>query len=249
MSAFEFYFSFYGLALGLSVAVIATGLATAIQHRKAIRIGWLTPLLALFVGLDIATFWDAAWHAFRDAPFSYGMLVIGLAIALVYFIAASLVFPHQIEDGLTLDAHFWANKKIVLLLTTAANTMMVAVSAFQVLGQPGAGMILLNYAIAYPLYLVLIVPAALTRSKRWFAGLVGLHVLIYLAIACLPAPQSPPAQDSLASELGSKVGLDAAQKRPPEINRASDIRGVSKSLGDGAPIWKSARPLTAGEAM
>lgn len=196
MSAFEFYFSFYGLALGLSVAVIATGLATAIQHRKAIRIGWLTPLLALFVGLDIATFWDAAWHAFRDAPFSYGMLVIGLAIALVYFIAASLVFPHQIEDGLALDEHFWANKKIVLLLTTAANTMMVAVSAFQVLGQPGAGMILLNYAIAYPLYLILIVPAALTRSKRWFAGLVGLHVLIYLAIACLPAPQSSPEQGS-----------------------------------------------------
>lgn len=192
MSAFEFYFSFYGLALGLSVAVIATGLAAAIQHRSTIRIGWLTLLLALFVGLDIATFWDAAWHTFRDAPFSYGMLVIGLAIALVYFIAASLVFPHQIVDGLNLDQHFWANKKIVLLLTTVANTMMVAVSVFQIMDQPGATMLLLNYAIAFPLYLILIVPAALTRSRRLFAALVGLHVLIYLVIACLPAPGAPP---------------------------------------------------------
>ena len=91
MSAFEFYFSFYGLALGLSVAVVATGLATAIQHRKAIRIGWLTPLLALFVGLDIATFWDAAWHTFRDAPFSYGMLVIGLAIAILQLISGNVI--------------------------------------------------------------------------------------------------------------------------------------------------------------
>ncbi|WP_167309524.1 hypothetical protein [Brevundimonas naejangsanensis] len=56
LNAFEFFFSFYGLVLGLSVAVTATGLATAIQHRKKIQIGWLTPLLALFVCLDIASF-------------------------------------------------------------------------------------------------------------------------------------------------------------------------------------------------
>lgn len=187
MSAFEFFFSFYGLVLGLSVAVIATGLATAIQHRKAIRIGWLTLLLALFVGLDIATFWDAAWHTFRDAPYTYGMLVSGLAIALVYFIAASLVFPHQIEDGMNLDDHFWANKKPVLLLTLAANTLMVITSTLQVLGTPQALFTAVGSAVALTLYVVLTVPAALTRNKKVFAVLIGLHVLIYLIIACLPA--------------------------------------------------------------
>ena len=129
------------------------------------------------------------------------MLVVGLAIALVYFIAASLVFPHQITDGQDLDDHFWANKKIVLLLTVAANTLMVAVSIIQIIGQPKALMLIANYAVAYPLYLILIVPAALTRSKKVFAALVGLHVLIYLIIACLPAPPEtypavPPAAAS-----------------------------------------------------
>lgn len=186
MSAFEFYFSFYGLALGLSVAVVATGLATSIQHRKTIRIGWLTLLLALFVGLDIATFWDAAWHTFRDAPFSYGMLVIGLVIALLYFIAASLVFPHQITDGMNLDDHFWANKKVVLLLTFGANLLMVIVAILQILGQPRAVEIISTYAVTLVLYVVLIVPAALTRSKKVYGALIGLHVLIYLIIACMP---------------------------------------------------------------
>ncbi len=60
MSAFEFFFSFYGLVLGLSVAVIATGVARAFKHRKTVRVGWKTPMLAAFVALDIATFWDAA---------------------------------------------------------------------------------------------------------------------------------------------------------------------------------------------
>ena len=36
MSAFEFFFSFCGLLLGLSVAAIATGLALAIQSRRTI---------------------------------------------------------------------------------------------------------------------------------------------------------------------------------------------------------------------
>jgi hypothetical protein len=207
LSAFEFFFSFYGLVLGLSIAVIATGFATAIQHRKAIRIGGLTLLLALFVGLDIATFWDAAWHTFRDAPFSYGMLVIGLTIALVYFIAASLVFPHQISDGMDLDDHFRANKKLVLLLTTGANVIMVATSALQVMNKPGGPMLLGTYAFSLILYFVLVIPAALTRSARWFAILIGLHVLVYLAIACLPpipdgafaAPPPPPITKPVAA--------------------------------------------------
>jgi len=92
VSAFEFFFSFYGLLLGLSVAAIATGLALAIQNRRTVRIGVLTPMLAVFVALDVASFWDLTWNVFRDAPFSYGLLVMGLVVALVYFIAASLVF-------------------------------------------------------------------------------------------------------------------------------------------------------------
>jgi hypothetical protein len=200
MSAFEFFFSFYGLVLGLSVAVIATGLATSIQYRKTIRIGWLTLLLALFVGLDIATFWDAAWHTFRDAPFSYGMLVTGLVIALVCFIAASLVFPHQITDGLDLDDHFWANKKIVLLLTTTANTLLVGASLAQVLGRPGGMAILMVYAASLTVYFALVIPAALTRRKPVFAVLIGLHVLIYLVFASLaPVPEAPPSAPAAVS--------------------------------------------------
>lgn len=199
MSAFEFFFSFYGLVLGLSVAVIATGLATAIQHRKSIRIGWLTLTLALFVGLDITTFWDSAWNTFRDAPFSYGMLVAGMAIALVYFLAASLVFPHQIVDGMTLDDHFWANKKVVLLLTTAANVLMILVSAPMILAGPGGLMTLLGFGALLALYAGLVVPAALTKNRTVFLVLTGLHIGVYLLSAAVspfvpePGAASPPA--------------------------------------------------------
>lgn len=192
MSAFEFFFSFYGLLLGLSVAVIATGLATAIQHRRKIRIGWLTPLLALFVGLDIASFWDSAWVNFRDLPFSYGMLVIGLAITLVYFIAASLVFPHEIEDGASLDDHFWANKRVVLMLTVVANTMVVLAAIVLNLGKPGGMVMIVAYLLNLALYLALVIPAALARRPPLFATMIGLHMAVYilLAVASLVAPEA-----------------------------------------------------------
>jgi len=192
MSAFEFFFSFYGLLLGLSVAVIATGLATAIQHRKKVRIGRLTPLLATFVALDIATFWDSAWTNFRDMPFSYGLLVAGLAVALVYFIAATLVFPHQIEDGDSLDDHFWANKRIVLLLLVAANGLGVLMMVWASIGKPGGLGTMLTYAANMVLYMALIVPAALAKRARLVFWTVGAHVVIYLILAVASALYPTP---------------------------------------------------------
>lgn len=187
LGAFEFFFSFYGLLLGLSVAVIATGLATAIQHRKKIRIGWLTPMLALFVGLDIASFWDSAWVNFRHLPFSYGLLVGGLAIALVYFVAASLVFPHDLDDGQSLDDHFWANKQVVLLLTTAANLVGYLVIVIANLERADGMVRIMSYVPALALYAGLVIPAAFARKKTLFTTLIGLHIVIYLLIAAASA--------------------------------------------------------------
>lgn len=202
MSAFEFFFSFYGLVLGLSVAAIATGLALAIQNRRTVRIGYLTPLLATFVALDIASFWDFAWTVFRDSPFSYGLLVMGLVIALVYFIAASLVFPYTVIEGQSLDDHFWANKTAVLALTTVANLLAVMLATPFVLARPDGLTILASYGVTITLYLALILPAAFARKARLFTVLVGLHVAIYIVIAVWSvdtseardaSPATPPA--------------------------------------------------------
>ncbi|QTN18498.1 hypothetical protein HZ989_09450 [Brevundimonas sp. AJA228-03] len=183
MSAFEFFFSFYGLLLGLSVAAIATGLALAIQNRRTMRIGYLTPLLATFVALDIASFWDFAWTVLRDAPFSYGLLVMGLIVALVYFVAASLVFPYAATEGQSLDDHFWANKRTVLLLTTVANTLALCLALPFVLAAPDGAVLAFGYGFNLLLYVLLILPAALAKRPRLFVILTTLHIGLYLAIA------------------------------------------------------------------
>lgn len=128
MSAFEFFFSFYGLLLGLSVAELVGGFARILHEKARVRFGWLTPLLAVFVAVDIATFWNQAWSIFRFAPFNLALLVMGLVVAGVFYIAASVTFPRPGGDApIDLDDHFWRHRRTVFLCVLIANLIIVAV--------------------------------------------------------------------------------------------------------------------------
>lgn len=128
MSAFEFFFSFYGLLLGLSVAELVGGFSRVLHERRRVRFGWLTPLLALFVAVDLVTFWNQAWVFFRGAPFNPVLLLLGMIIAATFYIAASVTFPRVSAEGvetrLDLDDHFWAHRQVVFGCVLAANAMV-----------------------------------------------------------------------------------------------------------------------------
>lgn len=140
MSPFEFFFSFYGLLLGLSVAELVGGFSRVLHERQRVRFGWLTPLLALFVALDLATFWNQAWRFFRDAPFNPALLLVGLVIAATFYIAASMTFPRVTAEGLKtridLDDHFWAHRRVVFGCVLAANAMVWALLGLLALADP-----------------------------------------------------------------------------------------------------------------
>ena len=128
MTPFEFFFSFYGLLLGLSVAALVGAVARLVQERRDVRFGVLTPLLGVFLVSDIATFWTQAWVVFRGAPLNYALLLLGLLIAGVYYVAATLVFPRDLKQWPSLDEHFWAHKRIVLLCVFTANLIVVSLT-------------------------------------------------------------------------------------------------------------------------
>ena len=126
MDLFNFYFSFFGLLLGLAAAEVAGGFATAIQARRQIPIGALTLLLALFVLVDLASFWRWAW-ANREFVSLRGLLIeASLLVTLPYYLAASLVFPRVNERVASLDEHYWANKRFVVAGVLCANTIIFA---------------------------------------------------------------------------------------------------------------------------
>lgn len=114
MDAFSFLFSLFSLLIGLAMAEILGDLGRVIDRRKQLRIGWLTPLLATLVLLDLASFWQSAFDyraVLRDDNFT----VLGILLfASCYYLIATLVVPDRLDDGSDLDRHYEANNRIVV---------------------------------------------------------------------------------------------------------------------------------------
>ena len=115
MTHFEFVFSLFGLLLGLSLAEVLGGAVRTLKARRRVRVGWLTPLLGLFVMLDLVSFWMGAWSAQAMIPATYPALLTGLAITGLYYMAATLVFPDDVEKWPDFDAYYFEHRRQVLV--------------------------------------------------------------------------------------------------------------------------------------
>jgi len=126
MSGFDFAFTLFGLLLGLSLTEVFGGFARALRARQRVRIGWLCPLLALVMTVDLVSHWIAAWDD-RDAiAVTFPTLLFGAAIAGLYYMAAALVFPDDIDEWNDLDSYFFTQKIWVVLAILVSNSLFVA---------------------------------------------------------------------------------------------------------------------------
>ena len=176
MTPFEFIFPLFGLLIGLSYAEVLGGLARSLKAPGDVRIGWLTPLLALMLLINLTMFWYASWN-FRDAemPSREGLLQM-LAMSGTYYLAAAMLFPQSVSPGQDLDAHFMDNKRVAMLAIAACNAFGLAVY-----GAEREWAVTQAWWITNAVFLAILILTALTRSKRVALGglllLVGVHVV------------------------------------------------------------------------
>jgi hypothetical protein len=123
MTNFEFVFSLLAILLGLALAEVLGGFARVLKHWPRVQIGWATGLLATWTILEIVLFWRVAWRA-RDAlPDTSPALLVGFAITALYYFAAALVFPSDLEERETLDDYFLQEKRRVIGALLAASVI------------------------------------------------------------------------------------------------------------------------------
>lgn len=124
MSPFDLVFALFSLLLGLAIAEVLGGFSRALKLKrgaKAVRIGWLTPLLGLVVILDLTSFWIVAFDMREQFQVEYLTLIAVLAIVGTYYLAASLIFPDDPEEWPDFDAHYDRQNRLVILGLLAAN--------------------------------------------------------------------------------------------------------------------------------
>jgi hypothetical protein len=185
MSAFEFVFSLFGLLLGFSLVEVLGGLGKVLKSRRHVRAGGLTPLLALFVMIDITSFWMMAWLAREVIPANAVSLFTGLVICGLYYLAAILVFPDDPAERGELDSHFFEQKAKVLAGVLACNVLAYSARAW---AQGGFG---INYTpwdwSVFAAYFIVLTAAIFVRGQRWNAACLALLILLYAADAIISA--------------------------------------------------------------
>ncbi|HTU11677.1 MAG TPA: hypothetical protein VMG08_12365 [Allosphingosinicella sp.] len=164
MSPFEFAFSLFGLLLGFSLVEVLSGLVRTMKLRKQVRIGWLTPLLGLFVMVDLTSFWSAAWDSKELIPAHFAILLLGLFVSGVYYFAASMVFPDRPEEWPDFDDWAARHKRQVMGGILACN--LIATAAMFA-ARPGAWIpaVLAPHAVLLGMMTI----AAFARP-RWLTG-------------------------------------------------------------------------------
>jgi hypothetical protein len=113
MSNFEFVFSLYSLLFGLALTQVFAGFGNTLQERHKISVGWLTPLLGLFVILDLTSFWAIGWELRNMSRPAFLYLVCGVLLAGIYYLAARLVFPRNLEEWPDFDVYYCRHKQWV----------------------------------------------------------------------------------------------------------------------------------------
>ena len=126
MTDFEFVFILYALLLGLSLIELLAGLGRALELKFAsdaggakFTIGWLTPALAIFVMLDLLSFWIFAWRLQDRIAVDALSLLAVMAFASSYYLAARLVFPTEPDRFVDLDTHYARVKTVVMAILIA----------------------------------------------------------------------------------------------------------------------------------
>jgi hypothetical protein len=188
MGPFDFVFTLFGLLLGFTLIQVLSGFAKTIKAAGAdpqseeveiVRLGVLTPLLGLFVLLDITSYWSNIWIVRTLVPMGLDVLFGVLLLASIYYFAASLVFPDKPADWPDLDRWFWLHRRQVLGCMFVVNLAWIALSKSQAAPLRSlAGTIAIQVAYFLPLAV-----AILARRARVVGAALAFLILLYLGLA------------------------------------------------------------------
>jgi len=189
MEPFELVFAMFGLLLGLAIAEVLGGFARVLKlkrsAREQVRIGWLTPLLGLFVILDLTSFWLVAWDGRDQIAPNYPTLVAVLAIVGVYYLAANLICPDEPQEWPDFDDWYDQHNRMVIGGLLGANLLsgvgQFVLEMISPVAEEASDIGSDVAALGELLILVAIVALLIVKGRRWNVALLATAIALLLA--------------------------------------------------------------------
>ncbi|WEZ85854.1 hypothetical protein P6U16_22915 (plasmid) [Rhizobium sp. 32-5/1] len=125
-----------------------------------------------------------AW-AYRNLPdISYLLALVVALVALLYYFAATQVFPKAAEKD-TLDHHIMENRRVVIFCVLASNVLTQIPNAISAFSTPWPMSEVVPWAGLNFIYYMLLGVAALAKSKATVGGAVGLAILFVTGVTLI----------------------------------------------------------------
>ena len=134
MTGFDLVTRLFGLLLGLAIAEVLTGFARTLRVKanltsvsgKAIRVGWLVPLLGMLVIVDQTSFWLAFYELHGNVPLNFLVLLCVLLVIGAYYLLSTFVFPFEPALWPDYDAYYLRVHRVVIGGVLAVNLASIA---------------------------------------------------------------------------------------------------------------------------
>ena len=130
MSAFEFFFTFYGLIMGLAVANAAGGFGAMWRDRHDLRVGWCVPLLCAQILLSSVAVWLAAWSGAEAQVINQIELLGALGVTVPYVFISVAMFPRDAGKQTSLDDHYLSHSRSLIgaLMVSRLTALLLNIS-------------------------------------------------------------------------------------------------------------------------
>lgn len=176
MSSFEFYFSFFGLILGIAVANVAIGFGRLWRARRQVGIGACLPLLGVWLLCHAVLNWSSTWQSLQAVPVNPTSLFIGLLVSLPYVLVSTVMFPEEADRTGSLDDFYLSHSRLVMAAMMVP-TLVGMIGYFALFGRRYSPASLVETFLV-----VFLVPLVLFFWRNLWAHRVGLALAALLVV-------------------------------------------------------------------
>jgi hypothetical protein len=124
IDSFSYFITFYSLILGLALTELLGGFAHMVRAKALKKLEPQTALLALFILVDICSTWVDGWLSLKDVTVNFAGLWAPVLLAICFYLAASVVFPHDDSDHERLADYYRERKRFVVGLLLAGEMLI-----------------------------------------------------------------------------------------------------------------------------
>jgi hypothetical protein len=124
LDSFSYFIVFYSLILGLGLTELLGGFAHMVRARALKKLELQTALLALFILVDICSTWIDGWLSLKTITVDFAGLWAPVLLAICFYLAASVVFPHDDADHERLADYYHERKRFVVAMLLAGEMLI-----------------------------------------------------------------------------------------------------------------------------